>query len=348
MVSKHTEGYYSVKVNAIPVYDGHLIKSDGDLADLISEVQEMSVDLLNDYDVPWIEQKGVSYPKYRRRFRIKKKTMEGEAEDDYDDEEDEDEPLEEEDEEEDAESAVDDDEEEEPDMEGAQSEDEEEKEEEVEKPRKKGKRKKGQKGVKSEEMTQQEKRESDTHMFRNRLNLDKSYFRGVMNSGFDGIAECNQGDEESLQVDESERDLASPHSGFTSKSSRKGTKTISESEKINIDDNEVADGTSEGSDPDEGSESEGEGTGSDSGEEDEKSKGKKSGSSKTKSKSKVHNKDSDDNSGADSDESGHFKSKDGMNSDESSSAASHKSSESDIDLDNYLLGPNEHSADGIF
>ena len=61
-----------ITVYAIPVYDGSLIASEHDLLDAISELGEMSVDLINDFEVAWAERKTVNYPKYRRRLKLRR------------------------------------------------------------------------------------------------------------------------------------------------------------------------------------------------------------------------------------------------------------------------------------
>jgi hypothetical protein len=43
-------------------------------------------------------------------------------------------------------------------------------------------------------MTKMEKREQETFMFKNRLNVNKPYFRAFINK-FNGIAEAESGDE---------------------------------------------------------------------------------------------------------------------------------------------------------
>jgi len=63
-----TSPYISVVIHAIPVFDGQLITSEKDLYDALNDVPEMRVELINDFDVPWIEYKSKPYPKYRKKL----------------------------------------------------------------------------------------------------------------------------------------------------------------------------------------------------------------------------------------------------------------------------------------
>lgn len=81
-------------MHAIPIYDGMLISSEGDIIENLIEYGEMNVDLLNDFEIPWICKKNNPYPKYRKIKRKKVRNEEGEeneeeddAESDYDDRE---------------------------------------------------------------------------------------------------------------------------------------------------------------------------------------------------------------------------------------------------------------------
>ena len=79
-------------MHAIPIFDGHLISSESDIHDNLIDVGEMSVELINDFEIPWVLKKTVNYPKYRRNRRKKKVTGEGEEaeeDEDYGDEDDE-------------------------------------------------------------------------------------------------------------------------------------------------------------------------------------------------------------------------------------------------------------------
>ena len=73
-----------VSVHAIPVYDGHLIASETDIQDILLDQGEMNVELVNDFEIPWVLRKTVSYPKYRRTRR-RKRAAEGEDGEDDDD-----------------------------------------------------------------------------------------------------------------------------------------------------------------------------------------------------------------------------------------------------------------------
>ena len=83
-------------MHAIPIYDGTLISSESDIVENLIDFGEMNVELVNDFDIPWVIKKTTTYPKYRRtRFR-KKATgegEEGEEEEDYGSEEDNKEPA---------------------------------------------------------------------------------------------------------------------------------------------------------------------------------------------------------------------------------------------------------------
>jgi hypothetical protein len=53
-------------VHAIPVIDGLAVTSENDLMEALSDVHGMKVQLINDFDVPWIESKSKPYPKYKK------------------------------------------------------------------------------------------------------------------------------------------------------------------------------------------------------------------------------------------------------------------------------------------
>jgi len=70
------------------VYDGSLIASENDLADLLSEIKDMTVGLINDFDIPWIVQKRAKFPVLKKK-KLDRSNMddddEDEEEDDLDD-----------------------------------------------------------------------------------------------------------------------------------------------------------------------------------------------------------------------------------------------------------------------
>jgi len=71
-----------VSVHAIPVYDGKLISDQNSLQNLlditmhskntpgINHAHGFSVRLLNEFEIPWVELDGVSYPKYKTTLKI--------------------------------------------------------------------------------------------------------------------------------------------------------------------------------------------------------------------------------------------------------------------------------------
>jgi hypothetical protein len=69
--NRHTTSVISpiihIVAHAVPVYDGRLISSTADLEKLLSDLQNEPVKLINDFDLPWIECKGKTYPKYKRK-----------------------------------------------------------------------------------------------------------------------------------------------------------------------------------------------------------------------------------------------------------------------------------------
>ena len=74
-------------VHAIPVYDGYLIKNEDDLLEVIASEEVLNVELLNDFDIPYVIRKTYTYPRYKRTRKFQKKTEgEGEEDDDDDDE----------------------------------------------------------------------------------------------------------------------------------------------------------------------------------------------------------------------------------------------------------------------
>ena len=73
------ENHTFISVYAIPVFDGHLISSENDIQENLIEFGEMNVDLINDFDIPWVLKKSAQYPKYRRTRRKKRDAGEGEG-----------------------------------------------------------------------------------------------------------------------------------------------------------------------------------------------------------------------------------------------------------------------------
>ena len=155
-----------VAVHAIPVYDGSLVRSEIELAEYLQENGDLAVELVNDFELPWVQQKVVRYPRYRNRRKRRRTNEDGEEEDeeDLDDDPDGDDQLE-------------DDEEDEPSDEEDKSQSEKSKadseqdgdgdeEEEKKKVAKKGKPKKKRE---SDEMSEAEKRDQAAIIFKNRL-----------------------------------------------------------------------------------------------------------------------------------------------------------------------------------
>ena len=154
-----------VTVHAIPVYDGSLVRSEVDLAEYLQENGDLVVELVNDFELPWVQKKLVRYPRYKNLRRRRRTNEDGEEDDDEDpdddgdgedqqEDEEEDEPSEDEDKSQSAKSQADSEADADPDE-----------EEEKKKVAKKGKKKKRE----SEEMTELEKREQAALIFKNRL-----------------------------------------------------------------------------------------------------------------------------------------------------------------------------------
>ena len=78
----------SIIVHAIPVFDGYLIKNEDDLQEVLAADEELNVELLNDFDIPYVVKKTYSYPAYKRTRKKARKTEDGEGEDEEDEEED--------------------------------------------------------------------------------------------------------------------------------------------------------------------------------------------------------------------------------------------------------------------
>ena len=67
-----------VSVHAIPIFDGQHISSEADLSDNLIDFGEMNVELISDFDIPWVVRKTGAYPKYRRIRRRRRAVGEGE------------------------------------------------------------------------------------------------------------------------------------------------------------------------------------------------------------------------------------------------------------------------------
>lgn len=94
---------------AIPVFDNHHVKTLDDLGERIRSIKSSDVTIVNDFDVPWVTQTKVHFPKVGKK-KVKKVNAGGDDSEEEEDEEDEDEDeQEEEDEEEDEEEEEDED-----------------------------------------------------------------------------------------------------------------------------------------------------------------------------------------------------------------------------------------------
>jgi hypothetical protein len=87
----------SVELLAIPVYDGFAIQTFDDLIEVVGKLDDVPITLLNDFDVPWVQQSQI---KMARVPRKKVHAAKQNEEDDEDDEEEKDEDEEEDEEEE--------------------------------------------------------------------------------------------------------------------------------------------------------------------------------------------------------------------------------------------------------
>lgn len=76
-VTNKKDGVTFVSVHAIPVFDGHFIQSQNDIHEALIEQGEMQLDLINDFEIPWVKRKPTNYPKYRR-VRRKPRALNGE------------------------------------------------------------------------------------------------------------------------------------------------------------------------------------------------------------------------------------------------------------------------------
>jgi hypothetical protein len=89
---------------AIPIYDGYAIKDVEDLNTEISKLSNVDIKVMNDFDIPWVNQTKNKFPKVPKR-KVRKERNEDdsdddgeeEGEDDEEDEEDEDEEEEDDD-----------------------------------------------------------------------------------------------------------------------------------------------------------------------------------------------------------------------------------------------------------
>lgn len=93
---KDKEGTVQFEVLAIPTYDGSMIASVDDLNEHISKIRDAEVQVMNDFDVPWVQQTKQKFPKVPKR-RVRKQRADDESEDDEEEEEDDEDDEEEED-----------------------------------------------------------------------------------------------------------------------------------------------------------------------------------------------------------------------------------------------------------
>ena len=56
-----------IEVLAVPTYDGHLITCMDDLYDQIATMNDTPLTLMNDFDVPWVQQSRVRFPKIPKK-----------------------------------------------------------------------------------------------------------------------------------------------------------------------------------------------------------------------------------------------------------------------------------------
>ena len=56
-VAAKKEAVSCVAVHAIPVYDGVQISSETDIMDSLIDIGEMNVELINDFEIPWVLRK---------------------------------------------------------------------------------------------------------------------------------------------------------------------------------------------------------------------------------------------------------------------------------------------------
>lgn len=56
-----------IEVLAVPTYDGHLITCMDDLFDQISTINDTPLTIMNDFDVPWVQQTRVRFPKIPKK-----------------------------------------------------------------------------------------------------------------------------------------------------------------------------------------------------------------------------------------------------------------------------------------
>ena len=197
------------QILGIPNYDGHCIQNVDDLTESIQNICDAEIKVMNDFDIAWVTQQRVKFPKVPKR-KIKKQKVGS----DDDEEEDEEEEEEDEDEEEEEDEENEDDEEEKSASveSGSQGSDKGSDEgSEDENPKKKTKKEEkiqakkplafmtgGVKGTKSEKpkkkarvideddenlpyekMSEEQKRNYDVMVFQRGLDRKKTYFNGI-------------------------------------------------------------------------------------------------------------------------------------------------------------------------
>ena len=88
-----------ISIHAIPVYDGSLVKSENDLAEYLQDNGDLTVELVNDFELPWIQRKASNYPKYKNTRKKKPADGEEDSAEEIDENEEEDQAEDEEEEE---------------------------------------------------------------------------------------------------------------------------------------------------------------------------------------------------------------------------------------------------------
>lgn len=126
----------------IPNYDHHLINSLDDIIGLIDKIKEIKLDVMNDFDVPWVGLVNPKFPKVPKRKARKAMRSDGESEENSEDEEEDSDENEDEEEEEDNDDDNSDDKSAESDKSSEQSSDEEDSEGSIKKKKKDKKDKK--------------------------------------------------------------------------------------------------------------------------------------------------------------------------------------------------------------
>jgi len=61
-----------VEVLAIPVIDGISVKNLDDLVEELSKKQKVPITVMNDFDVPWVQQYKCKFPKLPKKKKTKK------------------------------------------------------------------------------------------------------------------------------------------------------------------------------------------------------------------------------------------------------------------------------------